>query len=196
MPTTLPSARERFVHLLGDEEITAGTFSARCTARPGDLQLEVRGVGLIGLPVTTGQAKELVLVARPAKFGKGEQTLLDPGVRDTWEIPRSRVVIDKPRWNAALRPILDKLRADLGLPEGCALAAEFHSMLVYAPGQFFAPHQDSEKHDDMIGSLVVMLPSAAQGGTLVIEHGGVTVKYRGSKDSLSFVACYADCRHQ
>jgi hypothetical protein len=28
-------------------------------------------------------------------------------------------------------------------------------MLVYAPGQFFAPHQDSEKTDDMIGTLVV-----------------------------------------
>jgi hypothetical protein len=42
-------------------------------------------------------------------------------------------------------------------------------MLVYAPGQFFAPHQDSEKADAMIGTLVVTLPSASKGGVLVVE---------------------------
>ena len=195
MPPPPRPARERFTDLLADEDVTAGTFSARRTARPAGLSLDVRGVGPIRLPVTIRQAKELVLVSRPAKFGKGEQTLVDAAVRDTWEVPRSRVTFDKRQWNATLRPILDKLRADLGLPDGCELATEFHAMLVYAPGQFFAPHQDSEKHDDMIGTLVVMLPSVAQGGTLVIEHGGVKENYRGSKDSLTLVAFYADCRH-
>ncbi|WP_345509369.1 2OG-Fe(II) oxygenase [Phytohabitans houttuyneae] len=94
-----------------------------------------------------------------------------------------------------MRPVLDRLRADLGLPEGCELIAEFHSMLVYAPGQFFAPHQDSEKADTMIGTMVVTLPSVSTGGVLVVEHAGQTATYRSSKESLSFVAFYADCRH-
>jgi hypothetical protein len=195
MSSPVTFARDRFASLLG-QAVAPGAFSARRTARPDDLRLEVRGVGPLVLPVPVGQAKELCMIGRPARFGKGEQTLLDAKVRDTWEIPKSRIKIDKRQWDATLRPILDRLRADLGLPEGCELTADFHSMLVYAPGQFFAPHQDSEKADGMIGTLVVTLPSAAKGGVLVVEHAGRSATYRSSKELLSFVAFYADCRHQ
>jgi len=162
MSSAVTFARDRFADLLR-EAVAAGAFSARRTGRPDDLRLAVRGVGPIALPVSVRQARELCLVGRPALFGKGERTLLDAKVRDTWEIPKSRITIDKRQWNVTLRPILGRLRADLGLPDGCELTAEFHSMLVYAPGQFFAPHQDSEKADGMIGTLVVALPSAAKG---------------------------------
>jgi hypothetical protein len=69
-------------------------------------------------------------------------------------------------------------------------------MLVYAPGQFFVEHQDSEKDDAMVASLVVGLPSTFKGGALEIRHRGQTATYRGSKKALSFVAFYGDCRHQ
>lgn len=148
------------------------------------------------LPVPDAQAKQLCKVSRSARYGQGTQTLLDRRVRHTWEVPKSQVKIDNRRWNKALRPILDVLAADLGLPSGDALDAELHSMLVYAKGQFFAPHQDSEKSDLMVGSLVVTLPSTLRGGALVVEHGGETATYRGSRKSLSLVAFYADCFHQ
>lgn len=93
-------------------------------------------------------------------------------------------------------PVLERLRADLGLPDGCTLEAELHSMLVYAPGQFFVRHQDSEKSDEMVGSLVVTLPSSFTGGALEVEHRGDTTSFWGSKKKLSFVAFYSDCRHQ
>ena len=171
-------------------------FSAQRTAPVGDLQLEVRGVGPLRLPVSQRQAKELCLLARPARYGRGEQTLVDRSVRDTWEIPLSRVRIDKRRWDRTLRPALERLGADLGLPPGRSLRAELHSMLVYAPGQFFVRHQDSEKADDMVGSLVVSLPSNVSGGGLEVQHHGERATYRGSKTSLSFVAFYSDCRHE
>jgi hypothetical protein len=191
----MTAARNRFADLLGGLG-GAGASAARRTARPDDLRLEVRDIGPITFPVPVRQAKGLCLVGRPARFGKGEQTLLDRGVRDTWEIPKSRIKIDKRQWNRTLRPVLDGLRADLGLPSGCVLKAEFHAMLVYGPGQFFAPHQDSEKADAMVGTLVVTLPSDAKGGALVVEHAGTSVTYRPSKTSLSLVAFYSDCRHE
>ncbi len=124
-------------------------------------------------------------------------TLLDRRVRDTWEIPKSRVKIDRRRWNRTLRPALEALRAELGLPAGARLEAELHNLLVYEPGQFFAPHQDSEKADAMVGTLVVVLPSPYEGGALVVEHRGETVTYRASKKPvLSLIAFYADCRHE
>lgn len=188
------SARDGLAALLG--ELTAPAFSARHGAPPDDLHVEVRGVGPLRLPVTADQARQLRAISRPARYGQGERTLVDPRVRDTWEIPKSRVKIDRRRWNKTLGPVLDRLRADLGIPAGCRLHAELHSMLVYAPGQFFAPHQDSEKADGMLATLVVMLPGASRGGSLVVEHAGARVTYRPSGKLLSLVAFYADCHHE
>lgn len=185
----------RIARLLGEVR-AAGSFAARRTAASDDLHLEVKGVGLLRLPVSRLQAEQLCRIARPARYGQGEQTLLDRRVRDTWEVPRSRVKIDRRRWNRTLVPVLEALHADLGLPDGSSLKADLHSMLVYAPGQFFARHQDSEKADDMVGTLVVTLPGAFTGGALVVEHQGEKVSSRASKNLLSFFAFYADCHHE
>jgi hypothetical protein len=189
------SARDRLAVLLA-ERIGAEVFSAALTAPTGDLHLEVRGVGPIKLPVSQAQARQLCVLGRPARYGRGEQTLLDRDVRDTWEIPKSRVKIDKRRWNETLQPVLERLGRKLGLTSGRALRAELHSMLVYGPGQFFLEHQDSEKDDGMVASLVVGLPATFKGGALEVRHGGQTATYQGSKKALSFVAFYSDCRHQ
>jgi hypothetical protein len=91
--------------------------------------------------------------------------------------------------NAATRtPKLDRIRRDLGLPEGCRLKAQLHNLLVYGPGQFFATHRDSEKADDMIGTLVVSLPSKFTGGALSIEHHEKKKLVGGSDKSLTFIA--------
>ncbi len=193
--TPTHSPRERIAARLGDLTGT-GSFSVRRTAPTDDLHFEVRGVGPVQLPLSAAQARRLCEVARPARYGRGELTLLNPEVRNTYEIPRSRVRIDKRRWNRTLRPMLDRLGTDLGLAAGARLDAELHSMLVYGPGQFFVSHQDSEKADDMVATLVVTLPGAFKGGSLLIRHGGETVTYRSTKRTLSFVAFYADCRHE
>ena len=188
-------AREELAALLGRLR-GDGSFATRRTAPAADLVIDVKGVGQLKLPVPASQAKELRLVARPAKYGHGEHTILDRRVRDTWEVPRSRVRIDQRQWNLTLRPMLDSIRDDLALPAASILTAELHSMLVYETGQFFAPHQDSEKNDEMIGTLVVMLPSRSSGGDLVIEHHKQSVRYSGSATALTFVAFYADTRHE
>ncbi len=186
-------AAGRLAALLG--EGVAGAFCASRTASADSLSIEVRGVGPLQLPVPRAQARHLAGLGRPARYGRGTQTLVDRAIRDTWEIPKSRVRIDKRSWDLTAGPLLERLRRDLGLPDGARLVAQLHSALVYAPGQFFLRHQDSEKDDDMVGSLVVTLPGAYSGGVLEVEHRGRTVKYRGSRTRVSFVAFYADCRH-
>ena len=176
-----------------DRECGEPGFSATAEAEPDLLGLEVAGVCLVKFPVTPAQARKLRGLGTPARYGLGEQTLTDASVRDTWEIPKDSVTI---RWDPAFEPILDGLREELGLPSSCALRAEFHSMLVYEQGQFFLPHQDSEKDDAMVGSLVVTLPSKHTGGDLVVEKNGKTVVGRGSASKLALVAFYADCRHE
>lgn len=176
---------------------TSGTFTAQhIVASAKDLAIEVEGVGPLRFPVKPQVAKKLCGVARHARYGRGEQTLLDRSVRDTWEVPTSLVRIDEERWHGTLSPALTALGTKLGLPEDVGLRAELHSMLVYEQGQFFRRHQDSVKADGMIGSLVVTLPSAFTGGSLVVEHAGKKTKFRASRQSLRFVAFYADCAHE
>ncbi len=189
------TARERLAHLLDDAE-PVGSFSAQLLAPAHLLEFEVSGVGPVRLPVRAPLAKKLIAVARPAMFGRGAETLADTGVRDTWELTPDQLTLGGSGWTALLDGALEHFRDELGLPRTSRLRAEPHAMLVYGKGQFFLPHQDSEKHDEMVGTLVVSLPSVHTGGELVIDHAGETRTYRASKEELTLVAFYADCRHE
>jgi hypothetical protein len=123
-----------------------------------------------------------------------EETLTDPDVRDTWEIPKHLVHVE---WDDdALKDVLAAAKEELGLPNAATLTADLHSFLVYQPNQFFLAHQDSEKDDSMVGTLVVTLPSNYAGGELAVGHNEERKTYRGSRAELSLVAFYADCRHE
>ncbi|RZB18290.1 2OG-Fe(II) oxygenase [Streptomyces sp. F001] len=188
------SARERLGVLLGSSR--AAEFSARLDAPADGVRLEVAGVGPVRLPLRAPQVRKLIAVARPALFGRGKDTLSDSSVRDTWQIPPDQVTLGGPAWPALLDGALEYFRDELGLPASTRLRAEPHALLVYGKGQFFLPHQDSEKDDAMVGTLVLSLPSAYTGGELVIGHAGQSRTYRASKTELSLVAFYADCPHE
>ena len=186
------AARDRLARTLRGDAQTA--FSVELTARTDDLSLEVEGFGHVRFPVTPAKARKLLGLGQPARFGRGEETLTDPDVRDTWEIPKHLV---RAEWNgAALKDVLATVKEELGLPNAAELTADLHSLLVYEPNQFFLAHQDSEKDDSMVGTLVVTLPSSYTGGELMVGHNEEWKAYRGSKTALSLVAFYADCRHE
>jgi hypothetical protein len=93
----------------------------------------VAGAGPISFPVKAAQAKRMVASARPARFGRGEQTLMDLSVRGTWEITPDQVVtLTGLDWGV----ILAEVRDGLGLPARARLRAEPHALLVYGKGQF------------------------------------------------------------
>lgn len=70
-----------------------GCFTARRTATADDLQLEVQGLGRLLLPVSRAQAERLCRLARPARYGRGEKTLLGPRrrTRSPGDRPRLRL---------------------------------------------------------------------------------------------------------
>src|ERR1700758_4322189 len=178
------AARDRLARTLRDDAQTA--FSGELTAKTDVLSLEFEGFAPVRFPVTAAKARKLLGLGQPARFGRGEETLTDPDVRDTWEIPKHLV---RAEWNAsALQDILTTVKHELGLPTAAQLTADLHSLLVYEPNQFFLAHQDSEKNDLMVGTLVVTLPSSYAGGELMVEHNGERRAYRGSKTALSLVA--------
>lgn len=176
-----------------------GSFATRGVAAFGDLDLEVKAVGAIPFPVSPTKSRQLRTVAGQAGFGWRDKTLVDKKVRDTWEIPGSKIKINQRKWKKTLDPQLDRIKHDLGLPVDGKLKALLCKMLVYEPGQVVVSHQDSEKADNMVGTLVVVLPSSYKGGSTVVGHRGEKAIYRTSSrcaDQLTFIAFYADCCHE
>lgn len=174
---------------------TSSAFATRFTVE-ADPQLHVEGIGKISLPVTLHTAHRLCAAAQPAHHGYKDQTRLDPRVRDTWEIPAGSLRLAAPEWTTVLDRALLRIGRDLGLPPHASLHAELHNLLIYAPGQFFTTHQDSEKADGMLGTLVITLPSHFTGGEFVISHQDQALRTRGSQARLGMVAFYADCHHE
>lgn len=76
---------------------SAGTFAAMRTAQANNLYLEVDGFGRLHFPISRAQAQRLCRLSRRARYGRGEKTHLDTSVRDTWEIPKSRIRIERTR---------------------------------------------------------------------------------------------------
>ena len=142
------AARDRLARTLrGDAQ---AAFSVELTAKTDGLSLEVEGFGQVKFPVTQAKARKLLGLGQPARFGRGEQTLTDPDVRDTWEIPKHLI---RAQWNdATLKDILATVKEELGLPNAAELTADLHSLLVYETNQHFLAHQDSEKDDSMVGT--------------------------------------------
>ncbi|HYI08120.1 MAG TPA: 2OG-Fe(II) oxygenase [Thermoanaerobaculia bacterium] len=173
-----------------------GSFAVQRSAPAEALRIDVKGVGALELPLAPRTVSRLRAVAKPSGYGLRDRTVYDTNVRDSREIARSRIRIDQRRWNATLLPLLDDIRAGLGLAEGVVLKAELHNMLLYERGQFFKSHQDSEKADGMIGTLVVTLPSSFRGGEMTVEQHGEVMAFRGSRSDVQLVAFYADCRHE
>ena len=97
------AARDRLARTLRGD--TQAAFSVELTAGPDDLSLAVEGFGPVKFPVTPAKARKLTALGQPARFGRGEETLTDPDVRDTWEIPKHLV---RAEWDAAMpqRPVV------------------------------------------------------------------------------------------
>lgn len=136
---------------------------------PRDINIEIDGLELMTLPVSQAYIQKLINISSKVQFGLREQTILDENIRNSYEIKSDKLHITINE--QSLTAMLSKMRNSLGLSENSALTAHLHNMLIYGSGQFFDMHQDSEKLENMVASLVIVLPSPHIGRALIIEHG-------------------------
>ncbi len=171
---------------------TSGAFSF---VPPG---LSIKGVGEIAFPLISTQAKAIIAKARQAPFGKGSQTITDTSVRKVWEIDADLMTFRNPAWTNLLIDILRMVRDGLGISNE-EISASLYKLLLYEEGGFFLPHLDSEKEKGMFGTLVVGLPSAHEGGQLLVRFGGreKTIDFsKANSFEVPFAAFFADCEHE
>ena len=124
------------------KEAQAPAFFAEGRFPAEELAVHVTGHGPLAKPLTAAQAQQLHGLSQPSKFGYRERTLLDERVRHSGEIDADRVELtpDVPAWSRLLQRVSDALGSG-------PLEAWMHKLLIYGPGQFFKPHQDTEKRE-------------------------------------------------
>ena len=71
------------------------------------------------------------------------------------------------------------------------------------PGAFFKAHVDTPRSEAMFGSLVIVLPTSHEGGSLLFKHGGKEWSFESAKTAsmssnpqAAFVAFFSDVEHE
>jgi predicted 2-oxoglutarate/Fe(II)-dependent dioxygenase YbiX len=133
--------------------------------------------------------------AEPAPFGEKTKTKVDAKVRRAERLvarDKVRVVGFDPE------SVLDEIAAVMS--PGFELAAKLVDVVVYPEGGKFAPHKDTPRSPDLVGTLVVEVPSTHQGGALRIDDGRTKETFdwsgKADHDRARWVALYSDVDHE
>ncbi|KAE9032025.1 hypothetical protein PR002_g9397 [Phytophthora rubi] len=135
----------------------------------------VDGVGPVPVPLWEERAQRLIEKCEKSPFGHNMGTKMDENVRKSWELQPDHVQFRNPMWKTGMEKMAATIADRLGykdIPLHCVL----YKLLVYGEGGHFLKHQDTEKKDGMIATLVVQPPSLHEGGDLVVyRHGTVMI---------------------
>lgn len=178
-----------------DEIETCGEFAVKKQysqyANPG-IQI---GEDLVALPLSPAQVPLIREASRQAPFGRGEETLVDTSVRNTWELDISKFKLTNPAWDTFVKNVLQDVSSSLGTSN---VTTELYKLLLYEKGSFFKPHKDSEKAPGMIATLSICLPSRYQGGEVHLSHTGTNRVFDTSQNifDISGLAWYSDVTHE
>ncbi|KAE9011466.1 hypothetical protein PF006_g9904 [Phytophthora fragariae] len=132
----------------------------------------VDGVGPVPVPLWEERAQRLIEKCEKSPFGHNIGTKMDENVRKSWELQPDHVQFRNPMWKTGMEKMAATIADRLGykdIPLHCVL----YKLLVYGEGGHFLKHQDTEKKDGMIATLVVQPPSLHEGGDL--ECGNSTL---------------------
>ena len=100
--------------------------------------LKIIGVeGYVGVPVCDCQAKAIKAVCAQAPFGRGQETIVDTTVRNTWELDPSQFTITNPQWSSQLENLATVVKKELGCDPKLSVKCELYKFLLYEQGSFF-----------------------------------------------------------
>mmetsp|Transcript_56789 Transcript_56789/g.104313 ORF Transcript_56789/g.104313 Transcript_56789/m.104313 type:complete len:459 (+) Transcript_56789:80-1456(+) len=136
-------------------------------------------LGVLDFPsnAVSMQVDALCAAGRPATFGCGGQSVLDPNYRDGLTLDYGNFALTEDINN----PMLGVLPLVQNVFNGNALAAESYHVNIYTPGGHFRAHRDTPTVNQ-IGSLVLSLPVDFSGGAIVVC--GDAFKLGGNRSDL------------
>lgn len=148
--------------------------------------------------------RPLVERCTAAAFGVGRKTRYDRTVRDALQIKAEGGAFSVLHFDPAAAGILEQIRRELAPHIPDALTAELYNINVYGTGGHFVPHKDTPRGSDMLGTLVVCLPSQFSNGAFVVKHHGVfqtydwgqAIREQAEPTRIHWAAFFGDVDHQ
>ena len=201
---SLKQLKSDFRKLMKVHAVNSGGFATGGLLSYTDLSnsplIHVNGFGLLPFPLIKTTVDSIKPLCKQSPYGMGEETLVDITVRNSFQLDPSQFEIKNELFSAQLNKLIQKkIRSDLGL-EGANIYGKIYKLLIYETGGKFDEHKDTEKEDNMFGTLIVQLPSVFTGGDLVVKHLKSSKTFenssQGSSTLCKFVAHYASCPHQ
>ncbi|KAM5533680.1 hypothetical protein V8D89_012647, partial [Ganoderma adspersum] len=136
-----------------------------------------------------------------AKFGRGEETVLDETYRKAGKMDSDNFMTGLDLDATGLR---DAVRLGLlsAKDEKRVMRTELYKLNVYGEGAFFKPHKDTPRSQSMFGSLVVIFPTPHEGGALILRHEDEEVTFDaatlllGRNSSIAYVVFFSDVEHE
>ncbi|KAJ8480820.1 hypothetical protein ONZ51_g6410 [Trametes cubensis] len=123
------------------------------------------------LNASAEELQHLAETCDPATFGVDQQDVYDETYRKAGKLDRTDFALANFSPDAV--GILDEVRNELlieGLEKSERIHAELYKLNVYGPGSFFKAHVDTPRSERMFGSLVIVFPTAHEGGELVLRQ--------------------------
>ncbi|KAJ3516482.1 hypothetical protein NLJ89_g1087 [Agrocybe chaxingu] len=175
-------------------DATNSTLFYKC----GDLKAELIDFA----HATDEQLKKLADACQPATFGHGQKDVLDESYRKARKMDATMFASHfSPLQLGIINSIVGSLFHEQR--EATEIRAELYKLNVYGPGAFFKAHVDTPRSDKMFGSLVVILPTAHTGGSLIFRHQGNEWTFDSANavneepsPRAAFVAFFSDVEHE
>lgn len=178
--------------------VSSGSFAQR---RPLTIRFaDGESIPIGRRPLDKRTLEPLLARLGPAPVGKGRETVVDPEVRRAQSAKAAGLfTVEGFDFGAVLKKIARELTPDA--PK--APTAELLDVHVYEQGGHFEPHKDTPRGADMIGTLVVCLPSRFRGGALRVGEGdeqeefdwGEALHSDGSEPQIYWAAFFSDVDH-
>jgi len=138
----------------------------------------------------------------PSPHGRGNETVYDESYRLARELPPDTFAFTADFFEQS--GILASIAALTSArnPDG-RVEARLYKVNAYTTGGFFKSHRDTPKSDNHIGTVVVGLPSAFQGGALRVSHDGKDILFdwgdvlsKSSEIILPWAFLFSDVEHE
>ncbi|EEY53494.1 uncharacterized protein PITG_07152 [Phytophthora infestans T30-4] len=170
-----------------DEQVGEYSFGGQAKPLPAALGLAVDGVGSIPVPITEERAQKLMSVCEKASSGDNLDVKKDENVQS------AQLSFDNMMWQDGIAALTATIADRLGYPD-ITLESKLYKLQISGEQGHFVKNLSTEREDDAIATLVIQLPSAVEGGDLVIRRGGEMRKrhdFGKSEGTAAFLPHYA-----
>ena len=145
------------------------------SALPFTPGLSIEGVGKISLPIIESQAKLLKSNSWHAN---------DSSFHSVYQLDPNDVLIHNPQWETSLNKLLKVIASKIGV-RPADISAQLDMLMYLEKGSSIDWCSNVEEDDQVIGSLLIQLPSIFTGGKVVVFSGN-----EDNEDDESFTNSY------